>query len=189
MNYLAHAWLSGANEGLLVGNFIADHVRGNDFSRYPGEVVQGIKLHRVIDQFTDSHARFRAVKRHFYGSFNRHSGILTDIYFDYLLARDFTLHTGLDLDTFSLQTYAVYARHLAVIPETAQRFYNYLLKNNIYPAYATQEGITTVLMHLSNRIGHGVLLHHSINDFLRAETLIVDDFQTFLTDLKKEFNP
>lgn len=186
---MAHAWLSGSNEGVMVGNFIADHLRGNDFSRFPAEVVQGIKMHRAIDLFTDAHTNFRAVKRHFYGSFNRHSGILTDIYFDYLLARDFNHYTGLELVDFSSQAYAVYTRHFELIPETAQRFYHYLIRNNIYPAYATKEGITTVLLHLAKRIGHGVSLEKSMIDFIRAEPLIVEDFQLFLSDLKREFIP
>lgn len=187
MNYLAHAWLSGPNEGVMVGNFIADHLRGNDFSRFSEDVVQGIKMHRAIDQFTDSHPNFRASKRQFYSSFNRHSGILTDIYYDYLLAKDFRRHTGQELNVFAQGAYKVYTNHLSKIPESAQRFYQYLIKNNIYESYATQEGIVTVLMHLSHRIGHGVLLHASITDFQAAEAAIAADFDTFIKDLKKEF--
>lgn len=61
MNYLAHALLSNNNKGLLIGNFIADHIRGNDFKNFPEEVIKGILLHRRIDTFTDSHPEFKKV--------------------------------------------------------------------------------------------------------------------------------
>ena len=55
MNYLAHIYLSGNNDMLKIGNFIADSVKGKQYLDYPKAVQQGITLHRNIDEFTDSH--------------------------------------------------------------------------------------------------------------------------------------
>ena len=33
MNFLAHIYLSGENEEVLLGNFIADSVKGADFNK------------------------------------------------------------------------------------------------------------------------------------------------------------
>jgi len=187
VNYLAHAWLSGGDEGVMVGNFIADHIRGNKFEAYPETVIQGIILHRAIDDFTDQHVCFRKTKRHFYQEFNRHSGILTDIYFDYLLARNFKKYTGLELEVFSGNAYQVYAANLNLIPETAQRFFQYVIKHNIYVSYASIEGISTVLKHLSHRIGHGVELDKSLSYFLEAEQDIQTEFDYFLSELRMQF--
>jgi len=59
VNYLAHAFLSNNNADLLIGNFIADHLRGNNFEGYSQEVQKGILLHRKIDEFTDNHPNFK----------------------------------------------------------------------------------------------------------------------------------
>ena len=83
MNYLAHAFLSNNDRDLLIGNFIADHLRGNDFKDHKPEIIEGIYMHRKIDTFTDSHPNFKASKRLFYNGYERYSGILIDIYFDY----------------------------------------------------------------------------------------------------------
>ena len=55
MNYLAHIYLSGEDEDLMIGNFIADSVRGNQLADFPEGVRKGIVLHRKIDSYTDRH--------------------------------------------------------------------------------------------------------------------------------------
>ena len=57
MNYLAHFFLAYPDPELMAGGYLGDFVKGTlkdaDFS--PG-VTLGIKLHRAIDAFTDSHS-------------------------------------------------------------------------------------------------------------------------------------
>ena len=55
MNYLAHVYLSGSDKDLIIGNFIADHVKGKAYLDYPETIQKGILLHRKIDDFTDRH--------------------------------------------------------------------------------------------------------------------------------------
>ena len=53
MNYLGHLVLSGDNDEVLFGNFIADAVKGNSYYNWSANVQKGILLHRLIDDFTD----------------------------------------------------------------------------------------------------------------------------------------
>ncbi|MBT6082766.1 MAG: DUF479 domain-containing protein, partial [Polaribacter sp.] len=48
MNFLAHLYLSQNNTNLMIGNFIADHIRGNHYKEYSNEIQQGVFLHRAI---------------------------------------------------------------------------------------------------------------------------------------------
>jgi acyl carrier protein phosphodiesterase len=187
MNYLAHAFLSNNDKDLLIGNFIADHVRGNDFKLYNDKIIEGIRLHRKIDSFTDAHPLFRQSKRFFYGGFEKYSGILVDIYFDHLLASDFEKFAGTPLPVFSDQVYKVYLEHGSVLPKSSNRFLEYVLKNNVYSSYAQIEGIEKVLYHLSGRIGHNVRLDHSLDLFLRNETELRTGFSDFFNDAVKQF--
>jgi acyl carrier protein phosphodiesterase len=184
VNYLAHAYLSGDNEELLVGNFIADHLRGNNFKNYSEGVVEGIRLHRKIDTFTDSHPLFKASKRLFYKGFEKYSGILVDIYFDHLLAKNFKQFHSKSLGDFSTEVYKVYAKNESLMPEMSVRFLNYVLKNNVYQTYADLKGIETVLSHLSHRIGHGIALNTSLAQFVEAEGELEENFFTFIPDLR-----
>ncbi len=187
MNYLAHAFLSNNNKELLVGNFIADHLRGNQLANFPPGIVEGVKLHRKIDQFTDEHPLFRKSKRVFYPDFEKHSGILVDIYFDYFLAKDFEKHSTVALRPFTENVYTVYNEHLVYLPENSARFLSYAIKNNIYEAYANLDGIAQVLFHLSQRIRHGVELHKSLDLLKTNEMEMQTNFDAFFNDLKKEF--
>ena len=55
MNVLAHIYLSGDSEKIIIGNYIGDYVKGKDYLKYPDLVRKGIILHRHIDGFTDRH--------------------------------------------------------------------------------------------------------------------------------------
>lgn len=170
-----------------MGNFIADHLRGNQLQVYPAGIIEGIRLHRRIDQFTDSHEEFRKSKRIFYEGFEKYSGILVDIYFDHLLARDFEKYSGKTLGEFSEAVYKVYSDHRHMLPEGSARFLDYVIKNNIYTAYSGMEGIERVLFHLSHRIGHDVRLDHSVKTFLGSEEQLTKGFEVFFRDIMSEF--
>jgi len=187
MNYLAHAFLSNNENDLLIGNFIADHLRGNNFTGYPQTIIEGVLLHRRIDTFTDAHPEFKKSKRIFYKGFEKYSGILIDIYFDYFLAKDFEKYSNVSLDLFSKNVYTVYTSHLDLLAESSTRFLDYVVKNNIYLSYSRLEGIETVLNHLSHRIKHRVQLDQSIQLFKEHEKELQENFNLFFKDALKEF--
>jgi acyl carrier protein phosphodiesterase len=183
MNYLAHAFLSNNNEEHLVGNFIADHLRGNQFGDYSAGIIEGIHLHRKIDTFTDAHPEFKKAKRYFYNGFEKYSGVLVDIYFDHLLAKNFSTYSAISLQDFSSKVYQVYTNHQHLLPLGSSRFLEYVIKNNIYVSYADPKGIETVLYHLSQRIKHGVQLDQSILLFRQHEKELRLAFTTFFKDI------
>jgi len=187
MNYLAHAFLSNNNTDLLIGNFIADHLRGNDFKNYPNEIINGIYLHRKIDTFTDNHESFKASKRLFYEGYERYSGILIDIYSDHFLAKNFENYSHLPLKEFSKTVYQTYSQNQHHLPKSSSNFLEYVIKNNIYHAYSSIEGIEKVLFHLSHRIKHGVMLNESIAIYKTHEKELELNFEILFKDAIKEF--
>jgi acyl carrier protein phosphodiesterase len=187
LNYLAHAFLSNNNKDLLVGNFIADHIRGNDYKLYSGPIIEGITLHRHIDTFTDTHLAFKESKRFFYDGFEKHSGILVDIYFDHLLARNFEKYSDLSLNEFSKRVYKIYLDHQHLLPVTSSRFLDYVVTNNIYSSYSTSAGIKKVLEHLSKRIRHNIQLNDSFSLFEKNEKAIQDNFNVFFKEALQQF--
>jgi hypothetical protein len=47
MNYLAHLFLAGEHQETVVGNFIADHVKGDSIGQFNNAVREGILMHRL----------------------------------------------------------------------------------------------------------------------------------------------
>lgn len=187
MNYLAHALLSSNNEAHLIGNFIADHLRGNKFDNLPPTVIEGVKMHRQIDAFTDTHELFKSSKRIFYTKHEKYSGVLIDIYFDHLLAKNFFEVADIRLNTFAQKVYGIYNNNKHLLPKSSERFLNYVINNNIYEAYAEKDGINTVLAHLSQRINNGVQLQNSMTDFIEYEKILEENFKLFFQEAQQRF--
>lgn len=87
MNFLAHAYLSFEDPSLIVGNLIADMVKGRKIEQLPLDIQQGIHLHRQIDTFTDRHPVVKEAKLFFEDSAGRYGGSFLDISFDHFLAK------------------------------------------------------------------------------------------------------
>ncbi len=183
MNYLAHSFLSFNNEPLTVGNFIADHIKLANTGHLPPEIKNGVLLHRRIDYFTDTHPLFIKSKRNFYDGFERYSGVLVDIYYDYILAKNFDKFSDVSLDIFTKNIYLVLQKNEEHLPETSKGFLNYVVKNNTFFEYSKIEGIELVLKHLSHRINHGIWLNESVPLFLANQESIEQDFMEFFGDL------
>lgn len=141
MNFLAHLYLSGHDEKLLTGNFIGDYVKGKNFLKFPGKIREGIILHRRIDSFTDAHPRFREVKVLFRGDYGLHSGVVTDLIFDHLLASQWEDYSNVTLPEFARRVHFTLLKHFMYLPARVQGFLPVLIKNRRLESYAHVEGI------------------------------------------------
>src|SRR6476661_6521196 len=101
MNYLAHATLSFENDDILTGNMISDFVKGNKKILYPLAIQKGIMLHRMIDEFTDTHFATKQAKTYFRKTAGHYAGVFVDVVYDHFLANDHTQFPGKQLETFA----------------------------------------------------------------------------------------
>src|SRR5688572_7860936 len=106
MNYLAHLYLSGNDQQRMIGNFIADHVKGKAIHDFPEGIRDGIFLHRQIDQFTDSHPVVTESKIRLRGTFHKYAPVIVDVFYDHFLARDWTQYHHQSLEVFAEECYA-----------------------------------------------------------------------------------
>jgi len=89
MNFLAHAWLVKAgSDDFLYGNLIADGVKGRDLSDWPAATALGIRHHRRVDAWVDSHPNVVNARRRAPPAQRRYAGIALDMVWDHFLARD-----------------------------------------------------------------------------------------------------
>jgi len=63
MNYLGHLLLSGQDEDLLIGNFLADRLTAKQQRVLDLQYQKGLQFHRWIDQTTDRHPNIRQMAR------------------------------------------------------------------------------------------------------------------------------
>jgi len=145
MNYLAHIFLSGSDRKMQLGNFIGDAVKGNSYQNYPQAISNGILLHRAIDDFTDNHPVIKEMIRTLKPYFGRYSGVLLDIYFDYLLASRFTSLAGLSLKKYTRRFYITLIINYHYLPVRIKRFVWHFIATDRLGKYAKPEGIREAL--------------------------------------------
>ncbi|GMQ29388.1 ACP phosphodiesterase [Algoriphagus confluentis] len=151
MNFLAHAYLSFDREGILLGNFVADFIKGKEIQTYKNEVLHGILLHREIDSFTDSHPLVKAGQSYLRRKFRHYSPVITDIFFDYFLAKNWDKYSPIPLPRFAEMTYVSIEKHLDMLPESFGKMFFWMKKQNWLVSYGTLEGIQQSLSGLSRR--------------------------------------
>lgn len=183
MNYLAHSFLSFQKTDLIIGNFIADSIQGNRFENLTEGIIKGIKLHRKIDVFTDSHPIFLTSKHRFSKDFDKYSGVLMDIFYDHYLAKNFNLYSSISLQQHANSIYELLKNNHDYMPEPAKRFYSYMTERNILFEYSSLKGIETVLTHLSNRIRNRFELQLSVPILEKDYVEIEEEFFVFFDDL------
>lgn len=90
-----------ANSSLL-GNLLADFVRGNPAADYQPDVVAGIMMHRRVDVLTDSLPQVKASRDYFSAPYRRVAPITLDVVWDHFLARHWQqLEPSRDLHQFT----------------------------------------------------------------------------------------
>ena len=72
----------------MYANIFGDFVKGKDLSQYSQLVQDGIRLHRRIDDYIDHHPIIVELTHHLYKELPKVAGIAVDLYFDYLLAKN-----------------------------------------------------------------------------------------------------
>jgi acyl carrier protein phosphodiesterase len=151
MNFLAHLYLSGKNDGVKIGGFIADSVKGRDYNDYPTAIREGILLHRQIDEFTDKHPLVLSCKHLLRKPYKKYAGIVIDIFFDHFLAVNWSNYSNQSLQEYAKEAYSLLSENLEILPDKVQEFLPFAIKNNWLVLYESIEGIEGVLRRMPNR--------------------------------------
>ncbi|MGL4993221.1 MAG: ACP phosphodiesterase [Bacteroidales bacterium] len=141
MNYLAHIYLSERSTQFRVGNFMADAVKGRYAHKYPHMVAQGIRTHRFIDHYTDTHPLIKGFIERMRPHFGRYSSILLDIYLDHILAKNFRHFTNSSLRLFCYRFYFAVIINYRYLPERFRRFICHFIATDRLGSYRRAQGV------------------------------------------------
>jgi len=186
MNFLAHIYLSGGNEQLMIGNFIADFVKGKKKDDYPDEIRRGIELHRFIDHYTDHHEVVLNSIRRVHDRQEKYSGVVVDILYDHFLAANFSSYSEVPLQLFSQQTYAILQANWKNLPADVHYFLPFMIERNWLLNYATVDGIGRALTGLSGRVKYENRMNEAVKDLQENYEGLETDFKIFFPELKSE---
>lgn len=154
MNYLAHAVLGGLDPEVALGNFIADAVKGSRFEGLPPGVVEGIRLHRAIDRFTDDHPSSVEARALLRPRLGRMAGVGLDLLYDHFLAREFERYStyAAPLKAFSAELEDVLGRQQELMPERSARFFAAMRTHRWLSGYADRAAMQAVCEMMDRRV-------------------------------------
>jgi acyl carrier protein phosphodiesterase len=183
MNFLAHLYLSGDNEEIITGNFIADHVKGEAILKFSDGIQLGIKLHREIDTFTDSHPVFLKSKQRLNGNYRRYAGVVADMFYDHFLSADWQTYSRENLMDFTDRIHDILIKMFPRLPDRSQRFIAYLKRFNWLTGYGTFDGLGRALNGMAIRTPFNSGMENAVTDLRKDYELYKQEFEEFFPEI------
>ncbi|MGO4771435.1 ACP phosphodiesterase [Flavobacterium sp. W22_SRS_FK3] len=184
MNFLAHIYLSGENDLIKIGNFMADGIRGKQFDHFPHDVQKGIILHRFIDTYTDSHDIFRKSTKRLHEKYHHYAGVIVDIVYDHFLAKNWTKYSDEKLEDFIHRFYNSLHANYAILTEKTQSLMPYMIERNWLLSYQTVEGIHQILTQMDRRSKNISKMQFASEELKEFYADFENEFTTFFEDIQ-----
>lgn len=184
MNFLAHAILAERTPALMVGGVIGDWIKGILPGCLPSDLAQGVALHRAIDGFVETHPAFRGSCSRISPGRRRYAGVLVDIFYDHVLARDWERFHSEQLPIYCQSVYRQIEARLDELPESAGFAMRLMARENWLQSYAELDGIADVLGRMSRRTRRPNPLAGGEAEFLVNASEFAADFEWLLADAR-----
>ncbi|AWG22417.1 ACP phosphodiesterase [Flavobacterium faecale] len=184
MNFLAHIYLSGDNDLIKIGNFMADGIRGKDFEKYPEQMQKGILLHRAIDTFTDAHPIFRQSTKRLHSRYHHYSGVIVDVLYDHFLAKNWNTYSQEDLATYITNFYNSLEDNKPDLSDRTLGMMPYMIPQNWLLSYQTVEGIAEILRQMDSRTKNKSKMTFATEELVAHYGEFENEFTLFFEDLR-----
>jgi acyl carrier protein phosphodiesterase len=188
LNYLAHLFLAGTDPEMVLGNFIADHVKGSDVLKYSENVQKGISMHRAIDTFTDQHPVVKQSISRLRTDFRKYAGVVVDMYYDHYLSANWDEYSHQDLIHFSTTRYDILNTFQKILPARSARLLFYMEKQNWLLSYGSFDGIQQAFNGMSRRTTFESKMELAVVNLKAGYPEFRQEFRQFFPELQSYVN-
>lgn len=185
MNYLAHVFLSFNNPKILLGNMIADAIKGKSYENYETEIVKGIQLHREIDLFTDTHPVVINSKARLYYKYHKYSSVITDIFYDHFLSINWEKYSTISIQETAKNTYWILTYNYEILPLRIKKILPFMVTNNWLCSYHNLDIVNRALVNIGKRTKYVSFMNEAIIDLKKYYGQFNAEFQAFFPELIK----
>jgi acyl carrier protein phosphodiesterase len=183
VNYLAHLFLAGDSAESLIGNLAGDFVKGTLGDRFTPGIRQGIRQHRRIDAFTDTHPAVAAFRRVLIPDHGHYARVISDVFFDHFLAADWSRYSREPLPSFLQRIYTTIDAHQAELPGMLRLVYPRMRDGGWLQSYAEVQGIHQALTNLSRRLSRRPHLETATHHLIDSRAELERRFHQFFPDV------
>lgn len=184
MNFLAHIHLSGENEFIKIGNFMADGVRGKQYENFPQEIQKGILLHRAIDTFTDAHPLFRQSTKKLHSRYHHYAGVIVDMYYDHFLAKNWSDYHNESLALYSEKFYQSLLDNHSILTSKTQHLLPYMVEYNWLVNYQSVPGLERILSQMDRRTKNQSLMRFATEELVAHYDEFEAEFSLFYKEVQ-----
>lgn len=160
---------------------MGDFVKGKAYLSYPDPIKNGILIHRAIDHFTDRNLIAKKLVAKLKPLYRRYAGVVSDIVFDHILAKNFQSYTAMELDYFAGFSYKVLSENKEYLPERVAFILDRIKSSKRLQMYESLDGIRNSVEIMSN--------HTSLPDRSGELIKFIDKEEPFITDVFEAFYP
>lgn len=164
---------------------IADFIKNRDRENFPIEIQEGIKLHRHIDTFTDSHPAVSEAKKIFSPLVRLYSGAFVDVAFDYFIANLYDEET---LKQHSIKTYKTLWANEEFLPDNYIPMLARMEKDDWLSNYRHDWGIEFSMQNVMNKAKYLEKNIPVFDIFLNNKEILKKCFDDFYPELLKSIN-
>jgi acyl carrier protein phosphodiesterase len=183
VNYLAHLFLAGSSAESLIGNLAGDFVKGRLGEDLSPAIRDGIRQHRAIDAFTDTHPEVAAFRRVLIPDHGHYSRVISDVFFDHFLATSWSRYTDESLNDFLERVYAAIDPHEAELPGRLRFVYPRMRDGEWLLSYGDIDGIRMALTNLSYRLSRRPHLETATHHLIDSRAELERRFHAFFPDV------
>ena len=177
-------------QGLLAGAILADFGKGPISSNLPTELQSGLRLHRRIDAYSNSHETIRAVCASFPTELRRYAPIFVDILGDYYLSQNWHNYYQHSRDELNDRV-LVACRHYASCLNEAQTnrlesFLQYMEDVDLLVNYHQWRHIERGLYSVLRRLGKPDLFSDVQISAIAQRDTGADAFRIYFSDMRHQ---
>lgn len=186
MNFLAHIFLSNNQPHLIVGNFLADYINNKEVAVLPRPIQEGIRMHRKIDAFTDTHPMVRKSVERLRPNHRKFAPVVLDICFDYILVKNWKRYSVENIHQFTKKIYEILEDHSSLMPPKLQERLPRMIADDWLVKYGTEPGLRYTFERMKFRTRYPEYFMGAVDNFLKDYELYEKEFNQFFPDLIAE---
>jgi len=182
MNFLAHALLAGAQPADQLGGLMGDFVKGPLPAGLPHDLAAGVRLHRMIDVYAETHPAFMRSRARVSAQRRRVAGVMVDMFYDHFLARHWLDYHAEPLAQFAARMYALMAEHAAMLPPRLVEILPHMRDGDWFVAYRSADVTADAIDRMSRRLSRPELLYGGGDELGAHYPGFEADFFEFIDD-------
>lgn len=187
MNHLVHLFLSDPEPLCRLGNLAGDYVKGPLDDRWHPALRRGLRQHRQVDLFAQRSPAFRRSRQRLDPALGHYRGILVDVFWDHLLARNWPCHARRPLADFAREIYRDIETHCDLLPSAFRQAAPAMIARDWLTAGADPASVPRILNRLAARLSRPVDLAAGARELDRHEEALQRDCTAFLDAACRHF--